>query len=145
MTVKVLSIFVAFLKNMNFKERKEEENMRRLKFRYSEKSTKFEKNLPLKIWRYWVVSNFKWKIFSNFVAFSEYPNFIKKNLRKNWGRGLLALLSFREVQLIAGLTGVPLLGDDKTSSPEFARSLGSSLESAQRWVLTRSRPVGGCL
>ena len=33
------------------------------------------KNLPRKIWRYWVVSNFKWKIFSNFVAFSEYPNF----------------------------------------------------------------------
>jgi hypothetical protein len=33
------------------------------------------KNLPLKIWRYWVTSNFKWKIFSNFVAFSEYPNF----------------------------------------------------------------------
>ena len=23
------------------------------------------KNLPLKIWRFWVVSNFKWKIFSN--------------------------------------------------------------------------------
>ena len=32
-------------------------------------------NLPLKIWRYWVVSTFKWKMFSNFVAFSEYPNF----------------------------------------------------------------------
>ena len=28
-----------------------------------------------KIWRYWVASNFKWEIFSNFVAFSEYPNF----------------------------------------------------------------------
>ena len=46
--MKVLSIFVAFLKNMNFKERKEEENMRRLKFRYSEKSTKFEKIFHLK-------------------------------------------------------------------------------------------------
>ena len=46
-----------------------------VKFGYSEKVTKFEKNLPLKIWRYWVASNFKWKIFSNFVAFSEYPNF----------------------------------------------------------------------
>ena len=33
---------------------------------------KFEKNLPLIIWRYSLVSNFKWKIFSNFVAFSEY-------------------------------------------------------------------------
>ena len=45
------------------------------KFGYSEKTTKFKKNLPLKIWRYLVTSNFKWKIFSNFVAFSEYPNF----------------------------------------------------------------------
>ena len=46
-----------------------------LKFKYSEKAKKFEKNLPLKIWHYSVTSNFKWKIFSNFVAFSEYPNF----------------------------------------------------------------------
>ena len=37
-----------------------------IKFGYSEKA---------KIWRYFVASNFKWKIFSNFVAFSEYPNF----------------------------------------------------------------------
>ena len=36
---------------------------------------KIGKNLPPKIWHYWVASNFKWKIFSNFVAFSEYPNF----------------------------------------------------------------------
>ena len=36
---------------------------------------KIRKNLPLKIWRYWVASNFKWKIFSNVVDFSEYPNF----------------------------------------------------------------------
>ena len=42
-----------------------------LKFGPSEKGTKFEKNLPLKIWHYSVTSNFKWKIFSNFVAFSE--------------------------------------------------------------------------
>ena len=34
-----------------------------------------KKSLPLKIWRYWVASNSKWKIFSNFVASSEYPNF----------------------------------------------------------------------
>ena len=39
---------------------------------------KIWKNLPLKIWRYWAVSNFKWKIFSNFVTFSEYPNFTGK-------------------------------------------------------------------
>ena len=38
-----------------------------LKFRYAEKATKFEKNLPLKIWRYY---------FSNIVALSEYPNFM---------------------------------------------------------------------
>ena len=37
---------------------------------------KIWKNLPLLIWRYSVASNFKWKIFSNFVAFSEYLNFI---------------------------------------------------------------------
>ena len=29
------------------------------------------------MWRYWVALNFKWKIFSNFVAFSEYPNFVE--------------------------------------------------------------------
>ena len=34
-----------------------------LKFRYSEKATKFEKILSLKIWSYWVASDFKWKIF----------------------------------------------------------------------------------
>ena len=43
----------------------------KVKFGCSEKDTKFEKNLPL----YTVVSNFKWKIFSNFVFFSECPNF----------------------------------------------------------------------
>ena len=36
---------------------------------------KIWKSLPLKILHYSVTSNFKWKIFSNFVAFSEYPNF----------------------------------------------------------------------
>ena len=50
---------------------------------------KIWKNLPLKIWRYWVASNFKWKIFSNFVAFSEYPNFTtftkKENNKEWWG------------------------------------------------------------
>ena len=40
---------------------------------------KLEKNLPLIIWRYSVVSNVKWKIFSNFVAFSEYLNFTPKS------------------------------------------------------------------
>ena len=38
---------------------------------------KIWKNLPLKIGHYSVTSNFTWKIFSNFVAFSEYPNFKK--------------------------------------------------------------------
>ena len=36
---------------------------------------KIWKNLPLKIWRYSVTSNFMWKIFSNFMVFSESPNF----------------------------------------------------------------------
>ena len=47
-----------------------------LKFRLSEKERKFEKNLPLKIWHYWVSSNFRWNIFSNFLSFSESLNFI---------------------------------------------------------------------
>ena len=51
-----------------------------LKFGHSEKDIKFEKNLPLKIWPYSVVSNFKWKIFSNFVFFSECPNFTQGSL-----------------------------------------------------------------
>ena len=52
----------------------------------------------------------------------------------------------REVQLIAGLTGIGvditlLETDDKTSSPEFARSLGSSLKAAQGCVFIKIRPV----
>ena len=39
---------------------------------------KIWKHLPLEVWRYSVISNFKWKIFSNFVAISEYPNFTNK-------------------------------------------------------------------
>jgi hypothetical protein len=49
-----------------------------LKFGYSEKAaTKFEKkifHLKFDITEY-LASNFKWNIFSDFVAFSEYPNF----------------------------------------------------------------------
>ena len=56
-----------------------------LKFGYFEEATKFEKNLPLKIWRYLVTSNFEWKIFSNFVAFSEYPNFTEHKKWFLWG------------------------------------------------------------
>ena len=48
-----------------------------IKFGQTEKGTKFEKNLPLSIQFYSVVSNLKWKIFSNFVPFSEGPNFKK--------------------------------------------------------------------
>ena len=51
-----------------------------IKFGYSNKASKFEKNLPLIIWLYWGASNFKWKFSSNCVAFSEYPNF---NMMKN--------------------------------------------------------------
>ena len=50
---------------------------------------KIWKNLPLKIWHYWVTSNFKWKIFSNFVSFSECPNFNKipffSFILRTWG------------------------------------------------------------
>ena len=48
-----------------------------LKFGCSEES-KIWKNLPLNIWRCSVASNSNWKIFSNFVPFSECPNFMKK-------------------------------------------------------------------
>ena len=71
------------LQDKNILHLQVQQNYFLLKFGYSEKATKFEKNLPLKIWRYWVASNFKWIFFSNFVAFSEYPNF-------NWSRDLLA-------------------------------------------------------
>ena len=47
-----------------------------LKFGRSENGTKFEINLPLSNRHYSVASNVKWKIFSNFVAFSEYLNFM---------------------------------------------------------------------
>ena len=60
-----------------------------LKFEYSEKATKLKKNLPHKIWRSWVASNFKWTIFSNFVAFSEYPNF---TLNQTGGNSLWTLV-----------------------------------------------------
>ena len=45
---------------------------------------KIWKNLPLKIWSHLVKSNFKWKFFSNFVAFSEYPNFKEINTLHGW-------------------------------------------------------------
>ena len=44
------------------------------KVRILREGRKIWKNLPRKIWRYWVASNFNWKNFSNFVAFSEYRN-----------------------------------------------------------------------
>ena len=52
-----------------------------LNFGYSEKATKFEKisHIKFDITQY-IVSYFKWKIFSNFVAFSKYPNFNLINL-----------------------------------------------------------------
>ena len=43
---------------------------------------KIWKNLPLKICRYWVMSNFKWKIFLNFVAFSEFSELYHKLLSR---------------------------------------------------------------
>ena len=33
-------------------------------------------NLPLFFWQYLVTSNYKWKMSQNFVAFSEYRNFV---------------------------------------------------------------------
>ena len=59
---------------MTFKER----NM--LNFRFSEKATKFEKNIPLVLTLLIKCQN-KWEIFSNFVALSQCLNFLKT--RKN--------------------------------------------------------------
>ena len=58
---------------------------------------KIRKNLPLKIWRYSVTSNSKWKIFSNFVAFSEYPNFNRKIRKPPWpvSRGFRVIQNWR--------------------------------------------------
>ena len=36
---------------------------------------KIWKNLPVKIWHYWVMSNFKWKIFSECSNFNESTNY----------------------------------------------------------------------
>ena len=55
---------------------------------------KIRKNLPLNIWGYLVASNFKWKMFSNFVAFSEYPNFTKMQ---------------RFIKVCLDITGSPLI------------------------------------
>ena len=35
----------------------------------------FQNIWKILLWHYWVTSNFKWKIFSNFVPFSESPSF----------------------------------------------------------------------
>ena len=45
------------------------------KFGYTEKATNLKKKIFHLKFDVRVASNFKWKIFSNFVAFSEYPNF----------------------------------------------------------------------
>ena len=42
------------------------------------------KNLSLKIWRYSVVSNFKWKTFSNFVFFSNVQTLLLSPLAFCW-------------------------------------------------------------
>ena len=55
---------------------------------------KIWKNLPLKIWHYSVVSNFRWKIFSNFVFFSECPNFISTS-----GKKLNPKLIYKDIKL----------------------------------------------
>ena len=58
-----------------------------VKFRYSEKGTNLKKIFHL--WFDSVASNVKWKIFSNFVVFSEYINFKKKLLQ--WLKKLLKI------------------------------------------------------
>ena len=66
-----------------------------VKFGYSEKANFFEKNLPLKIWCYSVTSNFKWKVFSNFVAFSEFLNFWYIYIFRTYFVTILWALSFK--------------------------------------------------
>ena len=67
--------------NTGFNQSMKEATLLRLKKRYYYKvrifweGHKIWKNLPLKIWCYSVMSNFCGRFFSNFLAFSEYPNF----------------------------------------------------------------------
>ena len=57
----------------------------RLKFGQSEKATKFKKNLPLKICRYWLASNFRWKISFQILLLSQnIRTFIKGKAWLTW-------------------------------------------------------------
>ena len=54
---------------------------------------------------YWVVSNFKWKIFSNFVPFSEGPNFksgggASASATPEYSRGQQSLLAYCSLLLL---------------------------------------------
>ena len=50
-----------------------------INFAYSEKATKFEKNLPLKIGHYWVASNFKWIFFFKFCGLLRISELYQQN------------------------------------------------------------------
>ena len=69
MTLKVRFWHYQVTKYNNLLEENHQGNF--VKFGYSEKATKFEKIFHLKFdaTQYSVMSNSKWKIFSNFVAF----------------------------------------------------------------------------
>ena len=54
-----------------------------LKFGYSEKATKFEKIFHVKFDVTEQCQILSGRFFSNFVAFSEYPNFTNRNLQEN--------------------------------------------------------------
>ena len=96
---------------------------------------KIWKNLPLKTWGNSVTSIFKWKIFSNFMAFSEYLNFkwpIESIISLRWpclrgtriprprgwsGWGQLNLLITRASKLAWAITpGFSISGHDFTIS-----------------------------
>ena len=101
-----------------------------LKFRYSEKATKFEKIFYLKFdVKYWVASNFKWKIFSNFVAFSEYPNFTKQNWAHLSNIDFKILSGLKSKQSILGSNfGANNLKSERTSAKISCPKLSTYLK-----------------
>ena len=66
-----------------------------VKFRYCEKAKVFKKSLFL-FWRYYVCNvKIRWKIFSNFVTFSQYLKFIKVAAVARCGLISVRLFSYR--------------------------------------------------
>ena len=78
-----------------------------LKVRIFWEGHKIWNNLPLKIWCYWVVSNLKWKIFSNFLWPSQN---IRTLLFVRWALFMVQLLWVMPLNLNGKMQGKPEAG-----------------------------------